>query len=262
MTRATLSVGLLMVPTVLFAQEGASRYELAEHPDHADHAGLHRPDRGDAGAHLAALRTIGLDGDVAALCRAAKLAMTIGLLTDPGHDAVRMAWFHEAEGYAHRALLVDPDSPEALFMEASALGLQMHHLPGGDRVRMANQVLAKAERILELDPDHPGGLHLMGRLAAEGMRVGPVKRFLVSRFMGGDVLSAASWEKAETSLRAAVDAEPHDPMHRIELALVLRDTGREESAREHLRRVLALPDSGLLVAYYKDRARQALREMD
>ena len=260
--RAALSVGLLMVPTVLFSQEGASVYELAEHPDHAAHAGLHRPDRADAGVHLAALRTIGLDDDVAALCRAAELAMTIGLLTDPGQDSVRMAWFREAEAYARQAILVDRDSPDALFMEASALGLQMHHLPGGDRVQLANRVLAKTERILELDPDHPGGLHLRGRLAAEGMRVGPVKRFLVSRFMGGDVLSAASWEEAETSLRAALEAQPHDPMHRIELALVLRDTGREQAAREHLRKVLALPDSGLLMAYYKDRARHALRQMD
>ena len=262
MTRATLSIGLVMMPTVLFAQDGTSGHALEENPAHADHVHLHRTDRADAGVYLAALRTIGLDGDVAALCRAAELAMTIGLLTDPGQDSARMAWFREAEDYARQALLLNPGSPEALYMEASALGLQMHHLPGRDRVRMANRVLAKTERILEVDPDHPGGLHLMGRLAAEGMRVSPVTRFLVGRLMGADILSAASWERAESSLRAAVEAEPHDPMHRIELALVLRDTGQQEAAREHLRRVLALPDSGLLVAYYKDRARQALRQLD
>lgn len=150
-----LSIGLL-IPTALAAQSerSAEEYRVArtEAGSHADHADLHRPSAADAGVALLAAETLGIDNTTPALCRAAKLALTMGLLT--------------------------------------------------------------------------------------------------------------GWERAETSLREALDVEPDNPMHRIELALLLHDTGRTDAARDQLRRVLANPDASPLVAYYKEQARGALRRLE
>lgn len=263
--RVALTIGLL-VPAALAAQSerSADEYRVArvDRPAHAGHAELHRPSAADAGVELLAAEIMGIDNNAPALCRAAKLALTIGLLTDRERDGERMAWFERAEAYALRARALEPRDPDALYMEASALGLQAQHLPVGERVRMANRILEKSRQILEIDPDHAGGLHLHGRLNAVAMRLNPMVRFMVARVMGGELLKTASWDRAEASLREALDAEPDNPMHRLELAFLLQDTGRTDAARDQLRRVVAYPDASPLVAYYKEQARDALRRLE
>lgn len=123
------------------------------------------------------------------------------------------------------------------------------------------RVLEKSLAILERDPEHAGGNYLVGRITAAGMRINPVTRFVAARIIGGDLLRQASWERAEASLVTAVEAEPSNPMHRIELAALLADTGQEDAARAQLRRVLAHPDTTSLVAYYKDQARAILQRL-
>jgi uncharacterized protein HemY len=88
-----------------------------------------------------------------------------------------------------------------------------------------------------------------------------VLRFVAARIIGGDLLRQASWERAEGFLRTAVEAEPGNPMHRIELAQVYEHTARVDEARAQLRRVLAHPDPTPLVAYYQGRARAILERL-
>lgn len=219
-----------------------------------------------AGASEPAIQLIALERrhdrtwDVSSLCRAAELALTAGLISDAEEE--RVQWFRRGEAYAREAHAIRPDAPEAMFLVAAAVGLAADHASGRERVRMANEVLEYSDRILSVDPGHPGGLHLRGQLGAAAMRLNPMVRFVVERVLGGETLSGASWEGAESDFRKAIAGEPDNPIHRLELATLLRDTGREEEARDQLRRVLLTTGDDALTEYYRERARLLLAEMD
>lgn len=273
--RLGAACGLLLLAAPLIAQdsrpEGSSprgsgyeheRQGLAHaahgaNAAHAGHADLHRVRPADAGVELIALETIErLESDATALCRAAELALTVGLLSEL--ESERVAWFRRGEEYARLARRLRPHSPDPLFMMAAAVGLRAPHEPLRDRIRSADRVLELSREILEREPGHPGGLHLRGQLSATAMRLNPVVRFTVEKLMGSDVIRAASWKSAEEDFRRALAVEPDDPAHRIELSQLLRDTRRPEEARRELLRVLETEGSGALAEYYRERARGLL----
>ena len=239
-----------------------SRMAHAGSGDHAAHADLHGPQPVDAAVELIALTTMErLESDAGALCRAAELALTAGLLSDD--EADRLEWFRRGQHYARQARELRPGGADPLFLEAAAIGLMAPHEPIRDRIRLADRVLEFTEEILERDPDHAGGLHLRGQLGATAMRLNPMIRFTAQKLMGSNALGRASWESAESDFRRAIAAEPDNAAHRIELALLLADTDRVAEARAELRRVIASGDGSgrALAAYHRERARELLREM-
>lgn len=58
-----------------------------------------------------------------------------------------------------------------------------------------------------------------------------------------DTIRAGDWEAAEAQLRAAVAEHPDDPLHMINLAYVLKKTGRVDEAAELYRAVLVSPSN-------------------
>ena len=198
------------------------------------------------------------DADATRLCRAAHLALALGLLAgDAGDEDGRVEWLRQGEAYARRAAELRPESPEPRYLIGAALGLRTAHEPVRARIRMAAEIRQHAESVLLEDPAHAGGLHLLGQLNAAVMRVSGFSRFLARAF-AGDALADASWAKAEAAFRGALNAEPDNHAHRIELALVLRDTGRPAEARAELLAIIEAPRSGPLDEHYLRRAIDAL----
>ncbi len=255
----TVAIGLTLIPVGLAGQMvGIATDDFTMLASHADHAGLHRMGPAEAAVPLAAAETLGIPRDAMALCDAARMALTVGLVTAQDRESERTAWFGRAQAYAEEALSLRPRDPDALFMEAAALGLQVSSMPLRDRIRTANRMLALADSILAIDPHHAGGHHIRGELAATAMRQGAMVRFLVGKVFGNDALAEASWATAESELRQAVDGEPRNPLFRMQLATMLRDAGRTEDARRELRRILALPANDALTSYFRAEAREAL----
>lgn len=248
------------MPTILTAQVGGEMPDILA--AHEDHAHLHRPGPAEAGVPLVAAEIIGLEDDARALCRAAEIALSVGLVTDPARADHRTAWFRRAEEYARRARTLAPRDPDALFFEAAALGLRAVHLPIRDRIAAGSEVLEMADSILAIDPEHAGALHLHGQLNAAAMRLNPMVRFLVGRVLGADVLQDASWASAEDRLRRSVEAEPANPYFRLELAEMLRDAGQTDAARHQLHATLELPGDDPLTFHFQERARAILAELD
>ena len=187
----------------------------------------------------------------------ARAALTLALLHEPGSED-REGWLRRAERLAREAVATEPDDLDALFVVGAAIGLRAPYVSLGARIELAEQVLACSQKILAVDPSHAGGLHLYGQLNAAGMRLNAVVRFVAQRVLGGDVLDDASWAEAESAFRAAIRAEPENPAHRLELAYVLRETGRVAAAREQLSRILGAPDPRPLGDYYRREAWRAL----
>ena len=147
------------------------------------------------------------------------------------------------------------------YLYAVALGARTEVEDGRREVRKAVQLGDQLERVLRLDPDHAGALHILGRLNAAVMRLGSLKRFLATKLLGGAALSSASWDEARRLLEAAVEKDPCVPDHHLELAKLFTDTGYWTLARAELDWVILLAtddDNGVRT---KEKARSLLKRL-
>lgn len=123
-------------------------------------------------------------------------------LRAPDTDSAKV--LYEASVEVARGLVAEtPDDPEAHYLLSVALGYHLEHQGLRRKFGIAAEVRAEAERALELDPDHPGAHHVLGRLHAGAMRLNRVARFILREVLGASALEGASWERAEAHFRAA-----------------------------------------------------------
>ena len=130
--------------------------------------------------------------------------------------------------------------------------LLLDHEHGRSKMSGAAQVRAQAERVLALDPTHPGASYMLGRIHASVLRMGGFKRFMAKQLFGGEALEGASWEAAQSLLEVAVRGAPCIPEHHFELARVYAQRGDAAAAAREIASVRQLtagregPDARLL----------------
>lgn len=226
--RIRLATALVLLAGPVSAQD------VGEHVAAGDraHANLHAP---LALEHYE--RALAIDRrNYEALWKASREAVDLG---ETMSDVTRrIALYQRGERYAREAVAVNPGDAEAHFHLARAIGLAALSLGIRERVRFATEVRSEAMRALELDPKHPGALHVMGMWHAEAMRLSGFERLFARSFLGGKVLGSASWAEAIRYMEAAVAVDPGRLIHHLDLARIYRDRGDKAKAREHYEAVL------------------------
>lgn len=191
---------------------------------------------------------------------AAREGTAIGLTApDP---AARVAWLEGAVADSRRAVALAPDDPEANYWLAASLGLLADQEGGRTKITLAREAYGVALHVLELEPDHGGAHHIVGRLHAGARRLSWVTR-MVARGLGlGEVLNEASWASAENHMRIAVREAPDPLVHTFELARLLVETGAAPlEGRALLTELSRREPIHALDAYYIRRARESLAEL-
>jgi len=159
-------------------------------------------------------------------------------LTEHDRDAAKEI-FAQAVELARDSVARAPDDAEAHYLLSVALGYLLEHHGARTKFRMAGEVRAEAERALELDPDHAGAHHVLGRLHAGAMRLSRLTRLVARKILGASVLEGASWDEAELHFTAARRLEPWNPRHAMELGALYKDTDRPDLARQVLAEAVA-----------------------
>jgi Flp pilus assembly protein TadD len=133
----------------------------------------------------------------------------------------KLAGYERGRDAARRAIELAPKNPDAHLWYAANLG-RWAIARGKLRAAFLLSDLRKAiETVLELDPNHVGGLALAGSFYLE-----------TPGFMGGDVARAERYE------RKALALDPHFTRARVELAKCLIERSRYVEARRELQQVL------------------------
>lgn len=158
---------------------------------------------------------------------------------EAGERARQICLFREAEAEARALLDADSTDLGARFGLAAVLGLRADREEGKDLLRTASALYVELERILATDSEHARARHALGRLQAGIMRMSGMKRFVATKFMGGEVLSRASWKGAEENLAWAERTMPDVIDHHYEMAHLYIDTDRPTLAVEELAHVLS-----------------------
>ena len=230
-THAMAVVAMLHAPVVATAQTeeipGAAQ-TAAEHLALGDSAqAAFLPE--EALRHYEA--AIALDsGSAEAWGKASRSAVDLG---EAEQDKARQqALFRQGERFARRAVALDSLSAENLFHLARALGRTALSVGVRERVKYAVEIRERALAALELNPDHPGALHVLGMWNAEVMRLNGFERFFARNFLGGGVFGKASWKDAVSYLERAVAVDLERLVHRIALAGIYGDVGEKAKARE------------------------------
>ncbi len=195
-----------------------------------------------------------------ALWKASRSALDLASGPVPSSDR-RAQLFQAGERYARRALAVNPASAEGHFALARALGRSSQSLGTRAKIRAATEIRNSALECIRLDPRYSGCHHVLGVWNAEVMRLSAFERMVARRFLGGRVLSAASWTDAQRYLERAVALAPERIVHHLELGDVYRDRGNTAAARRAYETVLRLPAADYNDARYKARAEAALRAL-
>ena len=150
----------------------------------------------------------------------------------------RADMYVRAERLARLAVAANPNDAEAHFHLARAVGRVALSKGPKDRVKYGKIVRDEALETLRLDPDHPGGLHVMGMWHAEVRRLPGIARFFAKSFLGGQILGSAKWDEAVRLLSRAVDVDPHRLAHHLDLARIYRDIDQPAQARTHYQHVI------------------------
>ena len=195
----------------------------------------------------------------AALWKAAREAVDVGEF-EP-NAATRTALYGRATDYARRAVLANTNDAEGHFQLSRAVGRTALAANPRDRVKYAVEVRDEALKALQLQPKHPGALHVLGVWNAEVMRLNGFSRALAKTFLGGQALGAASWPEAIRYMEASVVVEPNRLVHHLDLARVYRDAGRRNDARAAYQAALRAPLQDANDEHYRKSADEELAKL-
>ena len=195
----------------------------------------------------------------AALWKAAREAVDLGEF-EPNVET-RTALYGRAADYARRAVLANTNDAEGHFQLARAVGRTALAANPRDRIKYAVEVRDEALKALQLQPKHPGALHVLGVWNAEVMRLNGISRALAKTFLGGQALGAASWPEAIRYMEASVVVEPNRLVHHLDLARVYRDAGRRNDAREAYQAALRAPFQDANDEQYRKSADEELKRL-
>ncbi len=185
--------------------------------------------------------------DPRVLLKLADLYLDLGDTADPD-PARRIAAYEEGARFAKRALERD---------EANGLGHYLYAANAGSAAELkgvmasalvVRDLKAHVARALELKPDYPPALHMMGRMLEE-----------LPWFLGGD--DAAGLEH----LKRAVALDPTYAHARLDLAKSYLRRNQVEAARRELRAIVQLRGAGAGYAWrtrYRPEAERLLASLD
>ena len=173
--------------------------------------------------------------------KASRELADIGKLMPDAQRSARDSVYGEALALAQRAVRVDSLGADGHYMVAVAAGRVALTKSARERVKSASVVRNEALRAIALDPKHDGAMHVMGRWNAEIMRLPGLTKFFARTFLGASVFKEASWDNSVKFFSDAIQLNPRNIYHHLDLAEALVDADRQAEARPHLEEVARLP---------------------
>jgi tetratricopeptide (TPR) repeat protein len=189
-------------------------------------------------------------------CEAAwKLAMSLNLFAELVPKDDQLAYYERAETAAEHAIALDSTEAEGHFQLARALGKIALFKGVFKSIGLAKRVKQEAEITLELNPNHDGAYHILGRWNRE---VAQKPKFL--RVPMG--LGSANKDVGLEMLKKAVELRPNFIHHHLEYGISLLDKKRKDEARQQFQICLELVAHGPLDAKYQEEAKEYLAKLD
>lgn len=205
------------------------------------------------------LEAIRLDStDCEALWKAARAYVDVG---EAAQKNVRLQYYFQARKTSQAAVRRCRSVADAHFMLAVSTGRVALSEGGVEKFKLSKIVKAEADTTLMLDPRHHGAWHVKARWARELASQGFLKRALINTILGG-MPKEATMEYAVAWFKKAIEIDPNNVTHRLELGRTYTMLGRNEDAREELQKALELPVGDSDDPAHKKEAKNLLKEIE
>ncbi len=181
------------------------------------------------------------------------------LAVDLSTTEQKKAAIERALDYSRRAVALDPKNAENVLSLAVCHGKLAVYSDTRRKVEYSRLVRDDAQRALALKPDYAWAHHLLGRWHYEVADLGAAARVFVKLFYGG--LPAASTAEAVRYLQRAVELEPQQLQHRLELGFAYAADSQTANARDAWTAGLAMPSREKHDEPAKIRPRAALAKL-
>lgn len=181
------------------------------------------------------------------------------LIVDLTNDDDRRRHAQTALDYSLRAVELDPKNAENVLSLAVCHGKLGVYSDTRTKIKYSRLVKEEAERALALKPDYAWAHHVLGRWNYEVATLGAATRLVVRLIYGG--LPDASTAEAVKQLSLAIELEPGELAHQLELGFALAADGQKEKARAQFEKALKFPSREKHDESAKQRAREALAKL-
>jgi len=243
-----LTLFILGFPCLLFSQDLSQLLKEAQQQEAAFHEGE---------AFLKYAEVLKKDPDnLTALCKCSELSSRIGARQE-NKEKMR-PYFIAARNYASNALQVNPNSSEANFAMAFALGRVSLISGTKERVMLARDVKYYAENAIRLDPNNFRAYHILGKWNYEVSDLNMAEKSLARIFYGK--LPSASLDDAIKDFEKSRTLNPGFILNYLELARSYHRMDDDKKAIVNLHILLGLPNLMYDDARAKVIARKLLNE--
>ena len=97
-----------------------------------------------------------------------------------------------------------------------------------EKVKLSKQIKELGDKCIQLNPNHAGGYHLLGKWNYEVWNLNFVEKAAVNMLFGG--LPAADIKKSVTYLNKAIELRPDYLLYKLDLAKSLYDAEKKSEA--------------------------------
>lgn len=169
-------------------------------------------------------------------------------------------YYYLAERWARNAVSSCPDTANAHFFLAVSIGLVALYEGGKTKINLSKEVKKEAEKTLELDPNHHGAYHVLGRWNRE---LANLNWFLkaAAKIIYGGVPAGASNEAAVANFKKAIEIKPDWINHHKELGLTYMKMKKWNLARLQFEIALDLPIADHQDEFHKQKCRELLKKI-
>jgi tetratricopeptide (TPR) repeat protein len=176
--------------------------------------------------------------NITALCKSSELNNLLGRRQSKDKQK---EYYKTAVDFAQRALKVNPNSSEANFVMAMAMGRMALISSGEEKIKAVKDIRYYAERCIQIDPANFKGYHVLGKWNFEVSDLSTLERWLVKITYGG--LPKASLADAISNYEKSRQLNPRYVLNYLELAKAYKRKGDQKKAIEMLNAMMKLPNT-------------------
>lgn len=192
-----------------------------------------------------------------ALCKASELYNALGK-RQPSKESQK-EYYRTAKTYARKALQINPNSVDANFVMALAMGRIALIESGQEKINAVKDIKTYAEKTIQLDPNNFKGYHVLGKWYYEVSNLNALEKWLVKMRYGA--LPKATLEDAIRCFEKSKQLNPGFALNYLELARSFQRNDEEQKAIQQLEIMMKLPTNNADDATVKEQGKKLLQEL-
>jgi len=164
-----------------------------------------------------------------------------------------------AEGYAKKAIKINPNDSQVHFLNSAAMGMHALQLGKKQQIAMSKEIKAEIEKSIELDPANDLAIHAFGRWQRRMAEIGGVTRFFGGILYGS--IPKGSFDEALKLFKKAIELKPNYSNHHLELGRTHLVMKKKDLAAKEFELAIACPISTSKCQDYIDEAKAELKKL-